>query len=94
MMIKDLITTTEAAAILGCDPSTLRHRIRKGKLKAERVGRDHLVSRRVIEIERHNKQLKSNNIIELPRRYCPNCRASITDTDVEAGYCTQCQREL
>lgn len=29
-----------------------------------------------------------------PRRYCPNCRASITDTDVEAGACTQCGAEV
>jgi hypothetical protein len=23
--------------------------------------------------------------------YCPNCGAEITETDVEAGYCTQCK---
>ena len=55
MVSKDLITTTVAAAILGVDPSTLRHRIRKGTLKAERVGRDHLVSRKLIEAERDSK---------------------------------------
>lgn len=55
MVSKDLITTTEAAEILGLDPSAIRHRIRKGKLKAERVGRDHLVSRRVIEAEKQAK---------------------------------------
>lgn len=58
MVSKDLITTTEAAEILGCDSSTLRHRIRKGKLKAERVGRDHLVSRRTIEAEKREKDLR------------------------------------
>jgi len=56
MVSKDLITTTEAANILGLDPSAIRHRIRKGKLKAERVGRDHLVSRRVIEAEKREKE--------------------------------------
>jgi excisionase family DNA binding protein len=61
--IKDPITTIEAARILGCDPSTLRHRIRNGRLTAERVGRDHFVSRKVIEIERHNRELKRNNIV-------------------------------
>lgn len=32
--------------------------------------------------------------LDEPRRYCPNCRASITDTDVEAGACTQCGAEV
>ena len=29
-----------------------------------------------------------------PRRYCPSCEASVTSTDIEAGACTQCNREL
>lgn len=28
------------------------------------------------------------------RRYCPKCEASITETDVEAGYCTNCSAVL
>lgn len=56
MVSRDLITTTEAAEILGCDPSTIRHRIRKGKMKSERVGRDHLVSRRAIETEKRERE--------------------------------------
>jgi excisionase family DNA binding protein len=101
-MVSRLITTIEAAEILGVDPSTIRHRIRKGKLKTERVGRDHLVSRRVIEIERHNKEVKRGNIIDIetrtprlePRVFCSRCGVSLTDTDVQAGYCTQCKVEL
>jgi excisionase family DNA binding protein len=53
--IKDPITTIEAARILGVDPSTLRHRIRKGKLESVKAGRDHMVSRRVIEAEANQK---------------------------------------
>jgi excisionase family DNA binding protein len=34
------MTTTEAAAILGITPHTLRQQIAKGKLKARKVGRD------------------------------------------------------
>jgi hypothetical protein len=26
--------------------------------------------------------------------YCPNCGAEITETDVEAGYCTQCREAI
>lgn len=58
MKIKDPITTIEAARILDVDPSTLRHRIRKGKLRSERIGRDHLVSRLVIETEKRERELK------------------------------------
>jgi len=59
MINRDLITTVEAAQILGLDPSAIRHRIRKGKLKAERVGRDHLVSRRTIEAEKAARKEKA-----------------------------------
>lgn len=48
MDTKDLITTTEAAAILDCDPSAIRHRIRSGTLKSEVIGRDNLVSRKAV----------------------------------------------
>lgn len=50
-MISDPITTIEAAAILGLDASAIRHRIGTGTLKSEKRGRDHLVSRGVIERE-------------------------------------------
>jgi len=50
-MISDPITTIEAAAILGLDASAIRHRIGAGTLQSEKRGRDHLVSRAVIERE-------------------------------------------
>lgn len=28
------------------------------------------------------------------RIYCPQCEASLTETDFECGYCTNCGREL
>jgi excisionase family DNA binding protein len=40
------MTLTEAAAELGVDASTLRHQIRRGSLRARKVGRDWTVSRR------------------------------------------------
>lgn len=55
MKIKDPITTIEAAQILDLDPSTLRHRIRKGQIESERIGRDHVLSRKVIESEAARK---------------------------------------
>ena len=58
MKIKDPITTIEAAEILGLDPSTLRHRIRKGQIESERIGRDHVLSRRVIETEAAQRKSK------------------------------------
>ena len=51
MKIKDPITTIEAGAILDLDPSTIRHRILVGTLKAEKQGRDLYVSRRAIQVE-------------------------------------------
>ncbi len=43
------VTLIEAAALLGLDPSTLRWQIRKGKLKAKKVGRDWQVTPREVE---------------------------------------------
>jgi excisionase family DNA binding protein len=37
------LTTTQAAAKLGVSRSWLRHLIRDGKLKAEKIGRDWLI---------------------------------------------------
>ena len=65
MKIKDPITTIEAARILDLDPSALRHRIRKGQLEAEKIGRDHVVSRRVIEAEKRERELRRD--VELTR---------------------------
>ncbi len=48
-MMRDPITLTEAGKILGRDPSSLRHRILKGTLRAEKHGRDYWVSRKMIE---------------------------------------------
>lgn len=48
VLIKDPITTSEAAEILDRDPSGIRHMIRDGKLVAEKRGRDNYVSRRAI----------------------------------------------
>lgn len=28
------------------------------------------------------------------RTYCPQCEASLTETDLECGYCTQCGAEI
>lgn len=55
-MAKDEITTIEAAAILGLDPSAIRHRILIGTLKSEKRGRDHLVSRKAIQAEADTKK--------------------------------------
>jgi excisionase family DNA binding protein len=48
-MIKDAITTIEAAGILGLDPSAIRHMIRRGKLAFEKRGRDNYVSKATIQ---------------------------------------------
>jgi excisionase family DNA binding protein len=38
------MTLREAALVLGVDPSTLRHQIKNGKLRAVKFGRDWLVT--------------------------------------------------
>ena len=59
MTIKDPITTTEAAEILGLDPSAIRHRILAEKLEWEKRGRDLYVSRKVIQAEADAKHRKN-----------------------------------
>jgi hypothetical protein len=60
-MADDLITTTEAGDILGCDPSTIRHRILAGKLHSVKRGRDLYVSRKTIQAEADSKARTNGN---------------------------------
>jgi NADH pyrophosphatase NudC (nudix superfamily) len=32
--------------------------------------------------------------MQTKRNFCSNCGAEITETDVEAGYCTQCKEPI
>ena len=60
-VMKDAITTVEAGQILERDPSAIRHMIRKGKIVAEKRGRDNYVSRKdvlKILIQRETKNGK------------------------------------
>lgn len=50
------MTTKEAAAILGITPDTLRQQIAKGKVQAERHGRDWWIA--PAEVERYRKEHK------------------------------------
>lgn len=43
------ITLVEAAARLNLSPSTLRHQIRNGRFKAEKIGRDWTTTEREVE---------------------------------------------
>ncbi len=58
MATDDLITTTEAAALLKLDTSTIRHRILAGTLSATKRGRDLYVSRKTIQAEIDNRNVK------------------------------------
>jgi excisionase family DNA binding protein len=49
------MTLIEAAALLGLDASTLRHQIRNGKLRAEKIGRDWHVT--PDEVERYRREV-------------------------------------
>lgn len=48
------MTLTEAASLLGRDPATLRQQIAKGKLRAEKRGRDWWVTPK--EVERYARE--------------------------------------
>ncbi len=43
------VTTSEAAAVIGCNTSRVRQLLLAGKLRGERVGRDWLVERKSAE---------------------------------------------
>lgn len=49
------MTTNEAAALLGLDPHTVRVQINRGKLRAERRGRDYWI--KPAEVERYRATL-------------------------------------
>lgn len=53
------MTLIQAAELLGLSPSTLRVQIRKGKLHAEKIGRDWHVSAR--EVERYRRENRREN---------------------------------
>lgn len=48
------MTLTDAAALLGLSPTTLRVQVRNGKLRATKVGRDWTVTPR--EVERYRRE--------------------------------------
>jgi excisionase family DNA binding protein len=51
------MTLTEAAAVLGVSPDTLRQQIARGRLKATKLGRDWWVTPKEVErYERENKR--------------------------------------
>jgi excisionase family DNA binding protein len=52
------ITLAEAAVELDVDASTLRHQIRKGRLKAEKRGASWWITRRELERYRAEHKLK------------------------------------
>ena len=49
-----LITLAEAAERLGLSVVTLRHQAQSGRLRAQRIGRDYLVTER--EVERYRAE--------------------------------------
>lgn len=49
-----MLTLAEVAELLGVSPSTLRHQIRNGKLKATKFGRDWMV--RAGEVKRYARE--------------------------------------
>lgn len=59
-MIKDPISTSEAAEILERDPSAIRHMIRAKTLTAEKFGRDHQISRKLVEGIKAKRDAKRN----------------------------------
>jgi excisionase family DNA binding protein len=49
-----MLTISQAATMLGVAPSTLRHQVRHGRLRARRLGSVYVVSPR--EVERYRRQ--------------------------------------
>jgi excisionase family DNA binding protein len=49
--LKEMLTTAEAAAVLGITPQSVRRQINRGRIAAEKRGRDHFISR--AEVERY-----------------------------------------
>ena len=55
------LTLTEAAALIGRSPSTLRHQVQKGKLRARLVGKTYVITRR--ELARYAEQNRSQRLV-------------------------------
>lgn len=51
-----MLTTTQAATVLGLEPRTVSKFIRRGVLKAEKFGRDWMIAE--AEIERYQSERK------------------------------------
>lgn len=92
---------SEAARRKGVSRQAIHYLIDKGKLEA--------VAQTVEKVEwkvcpKSLAKLKINPNMQgrngrpprkpSPRRYCPSCEASVTSTDEQAGYCTNCQQPL
>jgi excisionase family DNA binding protein len=54
---KDLLTTTEAGAVLGVKPYTVTSYVVRGYIRAERAGRDWLIP--LAEVERYQAQRRT-----------------------------------
>lgn len=55
-LVKDPLTTQQAAAMLDVSLSAVQKAIQKGRLKAEQIGRDNLIERE--EVERYKAERK------------------------------------
>lgn len=62
----DYMTIKQAAALIGIEPSTLNARIRKGKIKANKVGWNKFIHKdevkRAKRVEEKNRELNNKNM--------------------------------
>ncbi len=58
--LKDYMTIQQAAVIIGIEPSTLSARIRKGKIKAEKVGWNKLIHRDEVKKAKQGEERNKN----------------------------------
>lgn len=78
-MNRDLLSTSEAAAIMGISRVAVFKKIKKGEIKAEKVGRNYVIDRRSLgsifqELLPSQKKLVEEAVAKVVAEYGPALR--------------------
>lgn len=84
------ISAQVAADRIGRSKRRVNQLVVDGELEAMRIGNSNAIQLNSVKRYLAKREARKSE----PRRYCPHCEASITATDEQAGYCTNCRTLL